>query len=256
VTLHSRSLAAVIDPPMTAAPRITGGPRAATQEQRWILIQLIAGVVLVDQASKAWAWRHIYRTWVNAGGDVFSGKLIGSWYANPTSGAMLDVADSLALAVAAYVLSRRVRSGRSLLGGGLLIAGWMSNLLDRLGLHHWSAPGSLRGAIDYIPLPTDGFLMLPQTTFVNVSDVCIIGGASVLVLSTAASAVSGRAARATEPVCSPMSRRDVRRRHAGPLVLVGFAVIVACAAAGAADSGGTHRPTCPEDQLVACFSRR
>jgi len=34
--------------------------------------------------------------------------------------------------------------------GALVIGGWSSNLLDRLGMHYWTAPGSVRGAVDFI----------------------------------------------------------------------------------------------------------
>jgi hypothetical protein len=33
-----------------------------------------------------------------------------------------------------------------------MTGGWASNLLDRLGIHYWTAPGSVRGVVDFIHL--------------------------------------------------------------------------------------------------------
>jgi hypothetical protein len=48
---------------------------------------------------------------------------------------------------------RLIRTGHpsgSTVCGSLMVGGWSSNLLDRLGMHYWTAPGSIRGAMDFI----------------------------------------------------------------------------------------------------------
>jgi lipoprotein signal peptidase len=58
----------------------------------------------------------------------------------------------------------------------LMIGGWSSNLLDRLGMHQWTAPRSARGAVDFIPL---------GSVFFNVADLFIVVGTSLCLLVAA-----------------------------------------------------------------------
>jgi hypothetical protein len=53
-----------------------------------------------------------------------------------------------------------------------MMGGWGSNLLDRLGMHHLTAPGSVRGVIDFITIGDECY---------NVADF-VIGAATVLFL--------------------------------------------------------------------------
>jgi hypothetical protein len=85
---------------------------------------------------------------VNTGGYILLGRARW-WFADPAIGAVADIAGS-ALVAAAVCWLLRPRSAAARLGGALLAAGWASNLLDRLGVHRWTAPGSARGVVDYL----------------------------------------------------------------------------------------------------------
>jgi lipoprotein signal peptidase len=55
----------------------------------------------------------------------------------------------------------------------LIAAGWTSNLLDRFGVHELTAPGSVRGVVDFIPIGAQ--------SRANVADVWILVGLVMLV---------------------------------------------------------------------------
>ena len=50
---------------------------------------------------------------------------------------------SIVLSIAAVALARWRRPGVITACGSLMVGGWASNLLDRLGMHYWTAPGSI-----------------------------------------------------------------------------------------------------------------
>jgi lipoprotein signal peptidase len=60
-----------------------------------------------------------------------------------------------------------------LLSGALVIAGLGSNLLDRLGMHAVTAPGSVRGAVDFIHV---------GRPCLNLADFVIVGATALLLL--------------------------------------------------------------------------
>ena len=120
--------------------------------QRLIVPTLLATVIMVDQAAKWWAWRHVPGVCINPGGDFLTGPTVGRWYADPVAGALLDLVDFALVSIAAAVLARRQRRAAVTVCGSLMVGGWASNLLDRLGMHYWTAPGSVRGAVDFISL--------------------------------------------------------------------------------------------------------
>src|SRR6266545_8201875 len=140
--------------------------------QRWLLAAVSVTVIGTDQAVKWWAWRHVDGSLINSGGYILLGPGVRSWFAGPVSGALSDVIGGVALVAAVRQLLGRRRSTCVVLGGGMVIAGWVSNILDRLGLHNWTAPGSARGVVDFIPDGTPGRS--------NVADVCIVVGALLL----------------------------------------------------------------------------
>jgi hypothetical protein len=80
-----------------------------------------------------------------------------------------------------------------------MISGWGSNLLDRLGMHVLTAPGSSRGAVDFIPV---------GSAHVNLAD-GVIAVATLLYLvawpSPAATAATER--HAARPLTSATSSR-------------------------------------------------
>ncbi len=74
-----------------------------------------------------------------------------NWFAQPVLGAGANVVAAVVSAVVLVLTSHRARRSLTLLGVGLFTAGWVSNLTDRLGVHRWTAPGSARGVVDFIP---------------------------------------------------------------------------------------------------------
>jgi lipoprotein signal peptidase len=71
-------------------------------------------------------------------------------------------------------------------GAALMLAGWVSNLGDRLGLHSVTAPGTQRGVVDFLHW---------QGRLWNLADVTIILGAAVA-LAGALWALAAAAVRA------------------------------------------------------------
>jgi lipoprotein signal peptidase len=135
---------------------------------------LLVVVVALDQAAKWWAWRHLSWTRINSGGDVLVGRTISAWYAGPVTGALLDLLDYGLLSIAVSVLARRRAPAAISVPGALMTGGWASNLLDRLGIHYWTAPGSGRGVVDFIHLGGH---------YYNIADFFIIGCTSLFVLA-------------------------------------------------------------------------
>lgn len=162
--------------PDTRRPRTRGAPpnRHEMAEQAWVVGLVLAVVVALDQLSKAWAWRHSADVHVNSGGDMLVKSAVSSWYRSPALGAVFDVADAAVLLIGGALLVRRRRRGAVLSFGALLLAGWVSNLGDRLGLHHLTAPGSIRGVVDF--LPWDG-------RYWNLADLAIVVGTVGFVLA-------------------------------------------------------------------------
>lgn len=106
-------------------------------------------VIGTDQAAKWWAWRHVSGAFINTGGYILLGRARW-WFAEPVIGAVADVVGSALVATAVCWLLRP-RSAAARLGGALAAAGWASNILDRLGARRFTAPGSARGVIDFLP---------------------------------------------------------------------------------------------------------
>jgi len=134
---------------------------------RSTVFAVLATAVVVDQLTKAWAWRHAPEARINYGGNAFVGNTVSEWYADPVTGALLDFVDFGVLGVAVFMLARLRLTAMALIPGALMTGGWISNLLDRLGMHYWTAPGSVRGAVDFIPL---------GNIYYNVADVFIASG--------------------------------------------------------------------------------
>jgi lipoprotein signal peptidase len=190
-------------------------------------IVLLVAVVAVDQSVKWWAWRHTDTACINFGGDIFVNATISRWYANPVSGAVLDLLGAgLLMAATAFLVHRR-RPVVVLVMGALTIGGWASNLVDRLGLHYWTAPGSVRGAVDFIPF---------GDIYFNVADVFIMVGTLPLAVALCATSRSATTISAAPRRCRPRRAREW---------LSGIATVtcvVAAVTVGAADYGGITVP--------------
>jgi lipoprotein signal peptidase len=189
---------------------------------RLMALTIVAAVIVLDQTMKWWAWRHISGVRINPGGDVLVGPTIGAWYSDPVGGALLDLLDFGVLSVALYILVRRRRPAAVVVLGALMLGGWGSNLLDRLGMHRWTAPGSVRGAVDFICVGGARY---------NVADLFIIGATPLFLVAVG---FLGRGA-ADRPA---MVRRSRLRARASMPALAGTCFIVVAVALGAANYGG------------------
>jgi hypothetical protein len=116
-----------------------------------------------------------------------------------------------------------------------MIGGWSSNLFDRLGMHYWTAPGSVRGAIDFIPIG--------QGYYCNVADIFIVGG-TILFVSAVCARYWGKWATARQPATESVAPTTQRR----PLVLARLSVLtgavglIVAVGIGAMNYGGVTAP--------------
>src|SRR5487761_910839 len=161
------NLRRLLPPARTSTADPAGQPRAARQRDgtgRSVVVPaLIALVVMLDQSAKWWAWRHVPWTKINAGGDILVGSRIGAWYAAPVTGA----------------------------------------LLDRLGTHYWTAPGSVRGVVDFIHIGGH---------YYNVADFFIIGCTPLFLLAAGYQGVRATRRPAAAGSVPPPARRRARVR--------------------------------------------
>jgi lipoprotein signal peptidase len=213
-----------------------GAERTGKLRQVFVVLTLLVAVVALDQAVKWWGWRHAPTAMINRGGSPLVPSTLDGWYADPVIGALLDLVDVCLLSAAACFLVLRQRSGIVLVPGAVMLAGWMSNLLDRLGLHYWTAPGSVRGAVDFIHL---GRLI------VNVADAFILVATPLFVLAVTATYLGGRT-RTTTPAAFPVTRMTTRRPARALIRALAFTGAVGLAAAvgvGATNDGGLTSPS-------------
>ena len=210
---------------------VSPGPDDARRRlvHRTAVLALLAVVIVMDQIGKWWAWRHAPLVKINYGGNIFVGDTISQWYADPTTGALLDLMGFGLLSAAAFVLIRRRPPTTVLIPGGLMVGGWISNLLDRLGLHYATAPGSVRGAVDFIPLGPIRY---------NVADVFIVCGTLLFILAMVASTLSTN--RIT--TASPSPRTRPRRRRTWLSSVATATCLVAAVGIGAVNHGGVTTP--------------
>ncbi len=199
--------------------------------QNAVVLALIAVVIVLDQTAKWWAWRHVPWAVINSGGDILVGPMVGAWYAAPVPGAALDLMDVGLLSVVALVLLRRQANAVTAASGALMIGGWGSNLLDRLGLHYWTAPGSVRGAVDFLHI--GGYLY-------NIADFFIIGGTPLFLLTAGYQCL--RAARRSAGAGLAPSPARGRVRAAARMLIPALAALglIFAAAFGAAHYGGVN----------------
>ena len=190
---------------------------------------LLVVVVAVDQAAKWWAWRHLSWTRINSGGDVLVGRTISAWYAGPVTGALLDLLDYGLLSIAVSVLARRRAPAAISVPGALMTGGWASNLLDRVGIHYWTAPGSVRGVVDFIHLGGH---------YYNVADFFIIGCTPLFLLAAGYQRVRAARRRAAAGRVPPPARTRARAWVRIP-ALAGAGLILVVSL-GAANYGGVN----------------
>jgi lipoprotein signal peptidase len=203
------------------------GREHRNKPRQWqVMLAVAAAVIGLDQTVKWWAWRHVAGVKINSGGDVLVGHAVGEWYAAPVTGALLDLLDFGLLSAALFILVRHRRPAPVLVFGALMLSGWSSNLLDRLGMHYWTAPGSVRGVVDFIRI--DGAVY-------NVADMCIIGATPLFLL-----AVGFLGLKAADRPTVVRAAAVRHRLRASMLALAGAGLIVAAVAFGAANYGGVR----------------
>jgi len=195
-----------------------------------LVLALLIVVIVLDQAAKWWAWRHFSWTRINSGGDILVGRLVGTWYTGRVTGALLDLLDFGLISVVVSILARSRANAAVVIPGALMTGGWASNLLDRLGVHYWTAPGSVRGVVDFIHV---------GSYFYNVADIFIIICTPLFLLAAGYHLV--RAARRSAAARSV--RPPVRgRARAWIIPMLAGAGLVVAVALGAANYGGVNSP--------------
>ena len=205
------------------------GVRQAERARRRLVLCLIAAVAVLDQAAKWWAWRQVPWTKINSGGDILVGTTVGGWYASPVTGALLDLLDFGLLSIAVSALARWRVPAAVRVPGALMIGGWGSNLLDRLGIHYWTAPGSVRGVVDFIHLGSH---------YYNVADFFIIGCTPLFLLAAACQAVLAARRPAAARSAPAPARSWVRLRARMRDSALAGAGLILVVTLGAANYGG------------------
>jgi lipoprotein signal peptidase len=203
-------------------------PKDKSARQAMVLA-LLTAVIVVDQMTKWWAWRHAPSAQINYGGNVLVGATVSRWYANPVTGALLDLLDFGLLGMAVAILVHRRRPAVVLITGALMIGGWISNLVDRLGMHCLTAPGSVRGAVDFIHI---------GQIYYNVADVFIVCGTLLFLLAVSAWATS-RSATIGSRTPTTRSRLPVRGWMSAT---AGAVCIISVVGFGAVNYGGITVP--------------
>jgi lipoprotein signal peptidase len=200
--------------------------------QRSIVLALLIVVIALDQGMKWWAWRHASETIINDRGNSLVGATVSGWYADPATGALLDLLDFGLLSIAISVLVRRRGPALVYVPGALMIGGWSSNLLDRLGTHYWTAPGSVRGAVDFIHLGQD---------YYNIADFFIVGATPLFLLAIIY--LRRWATNGPAPIGSvaPTTQHRPRRRMRMP-ALAGAVGLIVVVGIGAVNYGGVTAP--------------
>ena len=169
---------------------------------------------------------------MNSGGDLLVSPAVSDLFRNRVVGAVFDVVDAALIVGALLLLARRQRPAGVLPAASLLLAGWLSNLTDRLGMHYWTAPGSVRGAVDFLPFA--GYEW-------NLADVAIAAGTlwlvPALVLAGGRRLTAPAAGRAPRVVRRPLQHEWVRA-----VLVVGVGAVVVLAAIGAYVGGYGDSP--------------
>jgi lipoprotein signal peptidase len=217
---------------MSQDTRVATGPLLDLRSRekigpRLMVLTLLAAVVVLDQATKWWAWRHVTGAEINSGGDVLVGHTVGGWYKDPLTGALLDLVDFGLLSIAVSILVRRRLPAAVVVSGALMLGGWGSNLLDRLGMHYWTAPGSVRGVVDFIHV--DG-------AHYNVADFFIIGATPLFLMAVAYSGWRAASRPVTVKAAAPAAGNRLWLR-VPMLALLGAGLVVVAVSLGATHSG-------------------
>jgi lipoprotein signal peptidase len=213
---------------------------ASRSRQRRAVLVLFASVIVGDQLLKWWAWRHVTDTRINNAGDGLVPATMSEWLADPVPGAALDVLNALLLSLAVLALWRASRNRWVRISGTLMLAGWSSNLLDRLGLHFWTAPHSVRGAVDFMHLGRHYYngadLIIIAATPVFAVSVLLVGIRVAITQAIRLAAAFGRPPAARALPARPRRERTMSARTRA-VALSAVLGAVGVTAIGAIDSG-------------------
>ena len=142
---------------------------------------LCLAVLLVDQVSKA--IRPAGTFTVNAGGAAILPSFLGdALWRSPTIGAACDTVDTVLL-LAGLGRVRRLTNAWQRTAATAVLAGLLSNVVDRLGGSSLFHAGLPRGSIDWIPVPAW------PTARANIADVVIALGVLALIYHPARQAL-------------------------------------------------------------------
>lgn len=145
-------------------------------------VLLILIVVLVDQATKAVQPASTF--FVNTGGwSIFPPAVGNALWKSRTFGAACDTADTVLL-LAGLRMAGKLTNTRQRMAATALLAGLLSNLIDRLGGASLFHAGLPRGAIDWIPVPA-----WSTATTINIADIVIVLAALALAYHPARQAI-------------------------------------------------------------------
>ena len=168
-----------------------GGGGRAGRGGMVLVLTLAATVVVLDQATKAWAVRSLDGSRRDVLGSLFGFVLTrnaGAAFSFATGTTWLFTVLAVMVAVAIVRLARRLRSRLWGFALGLLLGGALGNLGDRL----FRAPGFGRGHVV-------DFLQLPHWPVFNVADSAICCAAGLIVLASLRGVgIDGRAADRSE----------------------------------------------------------
>jgi lipoprotein signal peptidase len=217
-------------------------------QQNAVALTLIVMVVVLDQAAKWWAWRNIPWTRINSGGDILVGRTIGAWYASPVTGALLDLLDFGLLSIVVSVLVRCQATAAVRVSGALMTGGWVSNLLDRLGAHYWTAPGSVRGVVDFIHIGEH---------YYNVADFFIISCTPLFLLAAGYQGLRAVRRPRSAGTGSTLPLAHIPLRARVRFLALASASLVLVVALGAANYGGVSvAPRMPAHKVTVMHFNR
>jgi lipoprotein signal peptidase len=201
--------------------------------QRFFALAIMAGIAVLDQGLKWWAWRNVAGVHVDYGGGALASPAVGVVYKRPVTGALLDLLDSGFVITVVWLLLRRRRYVLLLISSSMLIGGWGSDLLDRLVMHYWTAPGSVRGVVDFIPIGNRVY---------NLADLFIVAGTPFFIIAVMRSIVRRLVGkRPANPTVQPTTRLPHHARSS-VLALAAPVLLIALVGIGAANFGGLTAP--------------
>jgi lipoprotein signal peptidase len=220
--------------PTTTMGRSGPAPRRLGVRRRGGLLLCLL-IVLVDQATKAVQPAGTF--YVNTGGwSILPSALGNVLWSSQRFGAACDTIDTILL-LAGLGMAVRLANTRQRLATTALLAGLLSNLVDRLGAASLFHPGLARGAIDWIPVPA-----WSTATTINIADIVIVLAALALAYQPAR-----RAIQAIQVLVRHSSAERLAAAAAGLI-----AVAIWTTAWQTNRHNAEMHPTPPSDTLAAC----